>query len=300
MLVLLLAGCARSAGDPQAACIAQALRQPGLAHGVAAYTDSDGDLRTVSSGAWGKARLAVGYRYRAASLTKPRVAHAIRALEEQGVLRLDDTVATLLPELAFTGKGASAITVRELLQHTAGLGPRARDPFWYRQGDGPLADCAAAARYVVAQPVRTPPGRATAYSNAGYCLLAEILLKHPERVADTDLLAVLRTPYGGAGGWSATLSGIHDGLRATLPAHDLPAPEGTLPDGSWYAYGWRHWPTLEAGAPWTHTGRLEGMLAIALTDGSEQVLVAHFDGDPADYHAAAARFGKDAWSCLAR
>ena len=55
-----------------------------------------------------------------ASLTKPiATATAVMLLVERGKIRLDDTVATLLPDFAEGGKGR--ITVEQLLRHRSGL-----------------------------------------------------------------------------------------------------------------------------------------------------------------------------------
>lgn len=73
--------------------------------------------------------------FRLASITKPFTATAALALVDRGALSLDDTVDKYLPELAFhtaDGKPA-AITIRQLLTHTSGLGY----PF-NEAPDGPL------------------------------------------------------------------------------------------------------------------------------------------------------------------
>ena len=249
-------------------------------------------------------RLAYGHRYRAASLTKPRVAWEVRRLAGRGALALDVPVRSLLPQLEFAAHGAGAVTVRQLLQHTAGLAPSGPGDPLFRRGAASVAgaDCAAAARHVARHRPPHAPGRSTRYSNAGYCLLGEILLARmdAQALAASGLEPVLRSPLGAAGGWADTLAELHAGLHRTLPLERLDPPPQTLPDGSWYAYGWRYWPVPGAGAPWTHTGRLEGMVAVALTDGEDRLLVAHFDGDPGDHQAAAARFGRQAWPCMSK
>lgn len=304
VLCLLAASCGRPAEDDRTVCLVAALQQPGLAHGVVAYSQTGGTMQTAAGDMVGRVRLALDWHYEAASLTKPRVAYAVRRMVESGQLQLDDTAASLLPGFRFGGAGTQQITVRHLLQHTAGLGyPPGRDPLWYRGGahEGD-PDCAAAARHALRYRTRHVPGVHATYANAGYCLLGEVLLRRADDagVQPAELEDVLRSPLGAAGGWQAPLPEIHRALAATLPPAMLPSPAEPLPDGSWYAYGWRYWPRPDAGAPWTHTGRLPGMLAVALSNGRDQLIVAHFDGDPADYHAAAARFGRQAWPCMSK
>lgn len=73
--------------------------------------------------------------FRLASVTKPFTAAAALALVDRGALSLDDTVDKYLPELAFhvAGGAPAAITIRQLLTHTSGLGY----PF-NEAPDGPL------------------------------------------------------------------------------------------------------------------------------------------------------------------
>lgn len=300
LLLLACCGCASRAESPRAACVTDALAQPGLRNGVAAFTGQDGGVELAAAGMQGWLRLQTGREYAAASLTKPRVAFAIRRLVDAGRIDLDARASTILRQHGFTGSGASGITVRQLLQHTAGLEhPPRRDPLWFRDGPGaPDADCAAAGHYVLQLPVASMPCQRTRYSNAGYCLLGSIVLASADGVDMDPLHPVLRSSLGGAGGWRGSLPELYAGLRQTLPTSTLPSPAEGLPDGSWYSWGWRYWPWPQAGAPFTHTGRLPGMLAVALTDGNDALLVAHFDGDPADYQRAAARFGREAWACM--
>ncbi len=299
----LLSGCTDRSAAPQATCVVDALQQSGLRNGVAAFIEHDGTTKTVHASWLGWLRLFINRSYPAASLTKPRLAKVLRQQIDVNRIGLDDPIQSLLPVHAFTGEGVRAITVRHLLQHTAGFGTIGNlDPLWYR-GDSTGPNCAEAGRFVLTLPTQREPGVHTEYSNAGYCLLADILLRQEELTPDNDILEpkfrrLLRTEFGGAGGWKAPLPVLHAELFSTLPLERLPSPTEPLTDGSWYSYGWRWWPERQSGSPWTHTGRLPGFLAVALTDGRNQLLVAHFDGDPPDYHAVAQRFGRLAWACF--
>lgn len=303
-LLLLVPGCEQSRDSYRSACISQSLQQPNLRNGVAVFTETDGSAGIVSITWRGKTRIATNSHYPAASLTKLLVAAEIKEVIATRRIRLDSPVEKLLPDHAFTGNNTKQVTVGHLLQHTSGIGnPRGADPLWFRHDSEPTPDCAAAAHYALAFPTEYPPGYRTTYSNVGYCLLANILLRLNEDdtskpILEPELQRVLQSPHGGAGGWNAPLPSIYFALLATLPLEILPPPPLTLPDGSWYNHGWRWWPQPQAGPPWTHTGRLQGFLAVALTDGRNRLLVAHFDGDPADYHAAAEHFGRQAWACM--
>src|ERR687898_490368 len=63
--------------------------------------------------------LTTAHRFRIASHSKTFTATAVVQLAERGALRLDDTVAAHLPELAAEPVGA--VTLRELLAHGGGV-----------------------------------------------------------------------------------------------------------------------------------------------------------------------------------
>lgn len=170
--------------------------------------------------------------FRIASVTKTFVAVAILRLVEQHRLRLDDPIARLLSRrsLAILRRGGyrpARITVRELLQHTAGLFDYAstqayddvntRDPGhrWTREEQ---------LRFAVdhGHPVAAP-GRKYHYSDTGYVLLGEIL----ERVTGRSLPAAVRT-----------LVGFHRlGLDHTYWEILEPTPPGTPPRAHQYYDG---------------------------------------------------------------
>lgn len=276
-------------------CLHDALNQPSLRHGTAVFTEIDGRMGTVNTSARSYL-LALMRRPRpAASLTKPIVAKEIRTLIDAGVVSLDTPIISALPHIDFPlGDPRSAqITLRNLLQHTAGFDrEKSGDPLWRTAN----SDCQSAAIYALGHRLDLNPGERLVYSNAGYCLLGE-LLKSELPNSDKLLNVTLHSTYGAAGGWVSTPDQLYTRLMATMPLIDL-APVATLPDGSYYAFAWRHWPNAKTGAPWTHFGRLPGIISIALTDGKQQLLVAFFDGDPPDVDAAAERFNHLAWKCL--
>jgi len=239
----------------------------------------------------------LSYEYQVASLTKPIVAHAIRKQIKAGKLHLNTAVADVLErDIAFE-KEAGDVTIQQLLQHTGGHSYGDSDPLWIRGSESTGPDCRAAAEYVARH--RKNPGGRISYSNAGYCLLGEVLKKVSPATLDHDLVIdIIHTPLGAAGGWVSTLPEVHAKLRETFPLDLLEPPPLPLVDGSWYAYGWRWWPEPQMGAQWTHTGRLPGLLAVALADGTDTLMVAHFQGDPPDFQRAAAEFGRSAWPCM--
>jgi uncharacterized protein YbbC (DUF1343 family) len=102
-----------------------------------------------------------------ASLTKPvATASAVMLLVEREKLKLDDTVAKLLPDFAGGGKGA--ITVEQLLRHRSGL--IADNPISDYE-DGPIE----AWKKLAALKLVSEPGAKFLYSDVNFILLGKIV-----------------------------------------------------------------------------------------------------------------------------
>jgi len=116
--------------------------------------------------------------YDLASLTKVvGTTTAVMLLVEDGKMRLDDVVATYLPE--FSNGGRERVTIRHLLTHTSGL-PEGID---VPSGLSPEQ----ALRYVLGTPLRSTPGMRVEYSD----LSAVILYAAAERAAGEPLYRLL-------------------------------------------------------------------------------------------------------------
>lgn len=110
-----------------------------------------------------------------ASLTKPiATATSVLLLAERGKLKLDERVATYLPEFGAAGK--DAITVRDLLIHQSGL-----------IADNALADYDQgpdeALRRIFALKLTAPTGSKFIYSDVNFIVLGELV----RRVSGSDL-----------------------------------------------------------------------------------------------------------------
>jgi CubicO group peptidase (beta-lactamase class C family) len=120
------------------------------------------------------------------SITKQFTAAAILKLEMQGKLRVEDPIARFFPGAP---EDKRAITLHHLLTHTSGLEsdfagdyePVGRDDYVAR---------------IFASKLRTPPGAAYFYSNAGYSLLAAIVEIASGRPYETYLSEQLFAPAG--------------------------------------------------------------------------------------------------------
>jgi N-acyl-D-amino-acid deacylase len=129
--------------------------------------------------------------FRVASVSKPITAVAILKLVEHGQLDLDTRAFAVLEYLlptpdALADSRVRAITVRQLLQHTAGWDrDRSGDPMFLPAsrraaltvGAADPPDCETIIRYMLGRPLDFEPGTEVHYSNFGYCILGRIVEK---------------------------------------------------------------------------------------------------------------------------
>lgn len=189
---------------------------PGIAIGIVVGED------LVFSEAFGhadiesKTPLRPERRQRIASVTKTMTGLCAMALVDEGMLRLEDRVVDLLPEIVFDGP-AEAMTVQHLLTHTSGI------------GEAPTMDALAAVsspnRSEIKEPgefatlypkgivVEATPGTKWAYANNGYALLGEIIVR-AEQAPLQDVME--RRIFGPLG--------MRDTDVSDLPSEDLTTP----------------------------------------------------------------------------
>jgi len=128
-------------------------------------------------------------RFRLGSLAKPVTAVAVLQLVEQGRLGLDDPVLPHLGEMgprpaAITDPRVRQITIRHLLQHTAGFDrSEAGDPVFppnsvksaTRQNAPMPPSCQTVLRDNLERKLDFDPGTRHAYSNLAYCILGRVI-----------------------------------------------------------------------------------------------------------------------------
>lgn len=101
-----------------------------------------------------------------ASATKPFTAIAVLLLQQQGKLKLDDSIAEYLPDVP---PDCHAITIRHLLQHTSGI------PGTNSKGAG--NDLSVVLPMFLKGGPKHPPGTHWEYWNQGYSILSEIIAR---------------------------------------------------------------------------------------------------------------------------
>ncbi len=123
--------------------------------------------------------------YHWASITKTFTAIAVMQLRDHGLLRLDDSVSSYIPELRQIHDPygpVDAITIRHLLTHSAGF----RNPTWpWRTESWQPFEPTKWSQIVAMLPytnVDFPPGSRHSYSNLGIIFLGQII----ERLTDDD------------------------------------------------------------------------------------------------------------------
>ncbi|GAB5413404.1 MAG: hypothetical protein Cons2KO_10070 [Congregibacter sp.] len=112
------------------------------------------------------------------SVTKTLVALGVLHLVSEGQLNLDANVEQLLPELRWDNpwRAEAPVTVRHLLEHTAGLD---NIRMWQFLNTNVTADTPLAAAFPQSQKqllrIRTRPGSQYSYSNMGYAILGIVI-----------------------------------------------------------------------------------------------------------------------------
>jgi CubicO group peptidase (beta-lactamase class C family) len=174
------------------------LRLPGLALAIV----QNGEVKAVRT--YGKADLELDAPvthdtvFEIGSVTKQFTAAAVMMLVEDGKLRLDDSIATHLPEVPEAWR---AITIRHLLTHSSGL----QEYLSLEE----VADQAHTLGHREMTRLFTRrikqeflPGETWAYSNTGYLLVGDII----ERVSEQSYWDFLRRRVFGPAGMHATRS----------------------------------------------------------------------------------------------
>lgn len=245
---LLVSACASSVppGDLATALRSEldaAKRVYGFPGATAAVVEAGGDTCAVATGLAdleSGAPMRPDSRMLAASIGKTFVSATVLSLAADGELAIDDPLAAWLGDRAWYLRlpNASGITLRHLLEHTAGLPDHVHDPDFRRafgerwretEPPGP-ADLVA---FILDEPPLFPPGARFSYSDTGYILLGMVVeAASGERYYDLVEQRFLR-PLGlthTAPADRRELPGLAAGYTATPNPFGLP-PKTTVAPG---------------------------------------------------------------------
>ena len=170
--------------------------------GISWATTSDG---AATIGSAGHSNLGSGSvfnessKVHVGSITKTVLAMGVMRLITQGQLSLDTEVAALLPEVTLTNpwRAISPVTVKHLLEHTAGLDNLR---MWQFLNTRPGPDTALVEAFQSPDSsllqIRTQPGSRYSYSNMGYTLLGMVIEATVKMRYETYLDDNLLKPLG--------------------------------------------------------------------------------------------------------
>jgi CubicO group peptidase (beta-lactamase class C family) len=176
-----------------------------------------------------------------ASISKPMTAAAVMSLVDGGQLSLDDTVVKFFP--SFTGEGREAITIRNLLTHTAGLPDMLSNDEMLRQQHATLADYREGA---LKAPLKFPPGTKYSYASMGILLSAEIA----QKITGKPIADIVEERVFKPLGMHRTGFGLRGRANATTVASQGAPAMTEAGKKSWNGWNWNseYWRNL--GAPW--------------------------------------------------
>ncbi|SFD51209.1 CubicO group peptidase, beta-lactamase class C family [Bacillus sp. OV194] len=127
-----------------------------------------------------------------ASLTKNFTAAAILLLEEQGLMKLEDTVALFIAGLTY----AKQVTIHQLLSNTSGVSDfTSMQDYWTKEMRLP-ADLTGLIHRIKDKPLEFEPGSQYSYCNSNYILLTAIIEKVSGQSYAHFLQENLLKPFG--------------------------------------------------------------------------------------------------------
>ena len=163
------------------------------------------------------------------SIDKSFTQAAIQLLVKDEKLSLDDTVSKALPD--YRGAGADRITLRQLLNHTSGMG----DIFganWMKTPRNRLRSLEDYRVLFENEPLRFEPGARREYSNAGFVLLGLVVEKASGRPYDAFVKERVFDPVGmkstGFSESDAIVPNRATGYTRRGPDGPLPAPHANI------------------------------------------------------------------------
>ena len=163
--------------------------------GVAAGVEIDGDQTIAAYGVTGSDHgrpIDAATLFQIGSTAKTFTATAVMVLVDRGLVRLDRPVHDYLPDLRLPSAPAAAVTVGQLLNHTAGWDG---GDVWVDTGDGDDALARTADR-LAGLPQQFAPGTGTTYDNAAFVLAGRLVEVVAGQTFEQALATLVLEPLG--------------------------------------------------------------------------------------------------------
>lgn len=176
--------------------------------------------------------------FHGASLTKQFTATAVMKLEQQGKLRVEDSIAKYFDDVPEDKKG---ITLHHLLTHSAGFPNEFSRPgvdFYKNPEQFSYEDRDEYVRAILAAPLEYPTGSKAVYSNAGFSLAAAIIEKVSGQPYENFVREKLLIPAGLKNtGFASDAKKWNENLLARGFNGSVEIPRGAGSGGGWGATG---------------------------------------------------------------
>jgi len=172
--------------------------------------------------------------FKIGSISKLYIAAATTKLVADHQLSLDNTLATLIPEVEGRIEYADKITLKMLLQHRSGIPDFLYDPDF--KNSDPKEDYLTTAALIFDEPADFPPDKKHRYSNTNYLLIGEILdrtlgYSHHEYIKNNILIPLgLNNTYSlySEADSNDVMSGYYIGYEPDLKSNDFTRPGGSM------------------------------------------------------------------------
>lgn len=135
------------------------------------------------------------------SMTKIPTAVAVMQLQERGLLDIDDPVREYLPffKVTFQGVEQPKVTIRQLLNHSAGLSNAVPEiiTWLHLEGEPPVNQTELVVKkFADYHELAFPPGEKTQYSNFGYMVLGAVIEAVSAQTYEAYVLENILQPAG--------------------------------------------------------------------------------------------------------
>ena len=179
--------------DKLDACVANGV--PGVSAAVRTASGDEYHFQAGHANIVTRVPLDSTFAFGIGSITKVFVAVVVLQLVEDGRLRLEDTVSSILSQTEFFGNDphAESASIEQLLNHTSGIASWEDDPTWIQDGRGKSIDPEKTWRKDETLGYVRPSASASlnveefSYANTNYTLLGLIIERITEKTAESEI-----------------------------------------------------------------------------------------------------------------